>query len=219
MSLLKALTTLPPFVYSALTPPISAFFGLTTKLVITTSTVKETFLCREELLRKPAVICLWHGHLPFLIPWLGSGARYLGHNRTLLVQTNTYMNPTVKWCEDMGLRVRRGGGKEDSGALALLVEEIEAGNSVVLAIDGPCGPDRTYKPGAAEIAKRCGVPIVHVNYTSVKADKDYATRWDGRLVPRPFDDIEVMFTEPVHLSSDCDIASETKKLSKRFRHL
>mmetsp|Transcript_20502 Transcript_20502/g.41027 ORF Transcript_20502/g.41027 Transcript_20502/m.41027 type:complete len:218 (-) Transcript_20502:53-706(-) len=217
MSLLKSLTTLPPFVYTAVTPPISAFLGMTTRLVMATSTIQEEVNCGDEILNRPAVLCLWHGHLPFLIPWLGHGALELGHTRTLLVQSNAYMGPTVRWCEDSGLRVRRGGGKDDSGALALLVEEVEAGNSVVMAVDGPSGPDRSYKVGAVEVAKRCGIPLVHVSYKTKgkKSDK----RWDGRLAPRPFDRIEVKFSAPVRVTSDCNVISETDKLSALYRHL
>jgi len=67
------------------------------------------------------------------------------------------MEGTVAWSRKLGLRIQRGGGKDDKPSIPILLEElVEERNSIILAVDGPYGPRHRMKTGCVELARETG---------------------------------------------------------------
>lgn len=141
----------------------------------------------------PAVYVNWHRHLPFLLPHHG------GRHRWLMISPAPYMEPIFLLCRWLGFRLVLGaageGGRE---ALEKLVPILRAGGSVVIAVDGPAGPPFEVKAGCVELARRAGVPVVPVAYTSPRGYAK-ARRWDQMLFVPPFAQVRVVYGAPLRV--------------------
>ena len=154
----------------------------------------------------PAVYVHWHKHNFYLVHHDGLFRRWL------LVSSAPYMAPIAKWCELCGHRLVRGAsGENGKAALQALLQKVQEGGSVVLAVDGPGGPIFEVKRGCVDLSKMSGVPIIPVGYRCKKA-KPNPWRWDQALVPRLFDEIAVEYGEPIYPESrqDQEILIEIK---------
>ena len=192
----RILTNLPPQIYHSTAPLISNAMFTLSNFVEKSCTIAYTHDSIKPP-KTPVIYTMWHGHLPFLMIHHGSQS----DTRTLLVQQKPYMTATVLWSEMLGLRIKRGGGKGDPPAIPLLLNELkEERNSIILAVDGPYGPRHVMKPGAVEIARATGYPIVHVEYQCKRATP-MEGRWDKRLVPSLFDDILVTYHPPIFVDN------------------
>lgn len=79
-----------------------------------------------------------------------------------------------------------------SRALVSVIRMVSHGHHALLAVDGPAGPARQVKPGAALIAQRAGAILVPTAIAAVPAVK-LITRWDDHVVPLPGGRIMVHF--------------------------
>jgi lysophospholipid acyltransferase (LPLAT)-like uncharacterized protein len=141
----------------------------------------------------PAVYVNWHQYLPFLCAHHGQ------HRRWLLMSSAPYMEPIALWCNWLGLTVVRGApGERSGGFLTALLEPLNRGESVFLAVDGPAGPGFQVKPGCVDLARAAGVPIIPVGYRSLKG-KANQKRWDRLYSVGKFDRIEVRYGQPIVL--------------------
>ena len=73
-------------------------------------------------------------------------------------------------------------------AMARLADE---GYSLAVTPDGPFGPYRAAKPGAAMVARAAGLPIVPLAFR-VTPELRLLRRWDRHLVPLPFGRIRIV---------------------------
>lgn len=102
-----------------------------------------------------AVAAPWHGHLLALAPL------HAGRGWTVIVSRSSDGDVAAAAAEGMGFRVVRGSSSRGGGeALAEALAVARAGGVVVIARDGPRGPARVPKRGAALVAGRVGVSIV-----------------------------------------------------------
>jgi lysophospholipid acyltransferase (LPLAT)-like uncharacterized protein len=148
----------------------------------------------------------WHRHLPLTMVIHGRARRWM------MMLGAPYMAPIAAWARCLGLRLIRGatgaGGRE---ALALLRAPLARGESVVLAVDGPAGPAFTVKPGCVQLAREAGVPIIPVAYTS-RRQKTVASRWDRMSLVFPFDELTVLFGDPIPLNDGLTDAAALRKV-------
>jgi lysophospholipid acyltransferase (LPLAT)-like uncharacterized protein len=169
---------------------------------------------------KPAIHTLYHQHLPFLIPYHGSCTANTSNGRmaprTLLIQGDAYMTPVVHYVQSTGMRVVRGGGKFDSPVIDTLKEVVESGGSCVLAVDGPSGPCYKIKKGAILLAQQTGCPIIHSYYKTKKAVND-DTRWDKRLIPCYFDEIDVYVGEERYVGEEECVEDVIHEMEEKWR--
>lgn len=211
-SITHSLKNLPAPFYTLITPPISSILVSGTQFIFSTSDVLYSEESVKPQLNSPAIFTLFHGHLPFLMAHHGMASDV----RSLLVQSNPYMEPTVSWGKKMGLKIVRGGGKGDKPAMPILLEELtKSNNSVVLAVDGPSGPRYKIKRGCVELAQKTGFPIIHTSYTCDRG-LEFTGRWDHRLVPLPFGKITVRYHEPVFVAEDEIIDDVVRELEVKF---
>jgi lysophospholipid acyltransferase (LPLAT)-like uncharacterized protein len=92
----------------------------------------------------------------------------------------------------LGLEAIR--GSDSSGAVPAVREglrRLAAGWSVAVAVDGPRGPAGRVAPGALQLARRGGVPLVWVRPTSSHAVQ--LRSWDRQRVPLPFARVQLNY--------------------------
>ena len=92
----------------------------------------------------------------------------------------------------LGLEAIRGSGSR--GAVSAVregVRRLAAGWSVAVAVDGPRGPAGHVAPGALDLARRGGVPLVWIRPRSSPAVQ--LKSWDRQRVPLPFARVELTY--------------------------
>ena len=82
------------------------------------------------------------------------------------------------------LFVRGATGENGSRAFVELARQLEAGNSIGVAVDGPKGPFGSIQEGVLQLARLTGAPILPL-VAKVNRAKVLAT-WDRTVVPYPF---------------------------------
>ena len=99
----------------------------------------------------------------------------------------------------MRLRARVARGSTTRGGRAGLMEMIEAGNKMHLAItpDGPRGPRRRLQPGAVFLASHTRLPVVPVGFGFGNAWR--ARSWDRFAVPKPFSMVTAVAGRPIRV--------------------
>jgi len=105
-----------------------------------------------------------------------------------------------------GFRFVRGStGHDGREAYVGLLRELRLGHHVGLAVDGPRGPFGHVHPGAVQLARRAGVPIVPL---TVRGRFCVQLRtWDRTVVPLPGAAVTVTPHEPVLVPEDSDADS------------
>ncbi len=124
------------------------------------------------------VLACWHEELLPLL-WHGRGI-----GMGVVVSGSRDGEYAAQVAEGFGYRALRGSSSR-RGAKVLLeaVRELQAGTSVTFTPDGPRGPRRVFKPGAALAAQRAGVPLVPIRATPVQAWR--LRSWDQFAIPKP----------------------------------
>lgn len=92
----------------------------------------------------------------------------------------------------------RGGAR----AIRELAAVIDGGNDIALTIDGPVGPIHVAKPGAVQVAKLTGAPIVPLTSASVR-HKEFSS-WDRFQLPHPFTRVQVRYGPPITVPPEAD---------------
>ena len=97
----------------------------------------------------------------------------------------------------------RSAARDKGGPRALDTLSLRAtrGVPILLAVDGPRGPRGRVHRGAADLAKRTGLPIVPVVIVPSRRWLLRST-WDRFQIPQPFSTIRVFFGEPVYARAD-----------------
>ena len=85
--------------------------------------------------------------------------------------------------------IRGGSSKGAEAALLQMIRGLEAGNAVVLPVDGPRGPAGIVKAGLITAASQTGAPIVP---GAAIVDKSWNLRsWDRMAVPKPWTNVKI----------------------------
>jgi len=105
-----------------------------------------------------------------------------------------------------GYRFVRGStGHDGREGFVGLLRTLRAGGSVGVAVDGPRGPFGTVHPGALQLARRSGAPIVALTVEG-RGCIQLGT-WDRTRVPLPGARLRVVAAPPLHVSADADPAA------------
>jgi 3-deoxy-D-manno-octulosonic-acid transferase len=92
-----------------------------------------------------------------------------------------------------------GADRAEARALTVAMARLaDQGYSLVVTPDGPFGPYRAAKPGAAMVARAAGLPILPLAFRLRPALR-LRRRWDRQLVPLPFGRIRIVEGEPLSL--------------------
>ncbi len=111
----------------------------------------------------------------------------------------------ANYLASIGIRVVRGSSSRGGAFGALeLMKALRAGFNAVINVDGPRGPFKSVKPGAVELARRCGVPMVPI---VARATREFTLKrsWDNFRIPMPFSRVAIVYGPPVEFgASDPD---------------
>ena len=141
------------------------------------------------------VLCV--GHDALLLPTFAA-PRWLRQRCCCLVsqhQDGSYLADAMAWMDYTTVRgsTKRGGVE----ALRQLVNDT-AGKHIIVTPDGPRGPRRTLKHGAAFIAAQTGRRLLPGAFV-VNRGWRIPGSWTDLLVPMPFTTVYIMTGEPISI--------------------
>jgi lysophospholipid acyltransferase (LPLAT)-like uncharacterized protein len=112
-----------------------------------------------------------------------------------------------------------GANRAEARALAVAMARL-AGEGFSLAVtpDGPFGPYRAAKPGAAIVAQAAGLPIVPLAFQTRPAPR-LGRRWDRQLVPMPFGRIRVEQGMPMRIGPNDRIRRRLAELQAELNRI
>jgi lysophospholipid acyltransferase (LPLAT)-like uncharacterized protein len=164
---------------------------------------------------RPVVFVTWHGRL---LPLL---YLYRGHGIVMLVSRHRDGEYLARLGRGLGYDAVRGSSTHGgSSALRELVRKVRAGSSLAITPDGPRGPRETLKPGALQVARLTGAPVIPVMAGTRRAW--WVEGWDRFLIPKPFARIRVALGEPLFIDEDTSLgalARQAKELEQQLREL
>jgi lysophospholipid acyltransferase (LPLAT)-like uncharacterized protein len=154
---------------------------------------------------EPVIYAFWHEMLlptPFTHRDLG-----------LVVMVSRHRDGAIAaWVlERSGFGTMRGSTtRGGSSALRGMLSAAAAGHSLAITPDGPRGPRRTVQPGAVEIARRTGLPVLP-GAIALSAARRFRS-WDRMALPWPFTRVLMRCGDLLWFSDGCDTASESARL-------
>jgi len=146
------------------------------------------------------VSVFWHGRM------LPLAYIFRDRNLTLLASRHRDGELMGQIVRHLGFGHVRGSSTR-GGAVAIreMMRRFESGLDLGITVDGPVGPRHVVKPGAIEIARLTGAPLVPV---AVGTRRPWvASSWDAFQVPRPFARLYARFGEPIVVPADADPAT------------
>lgn len=118
---------------------------------------------------------------------------------TSLSQDGNYQTKIVK---KLGYQVVRGDNRRGGvKGLLSLIEKINQGFDVALAIDGPLGPIYEPKPGVIYLAKKTKQAIIPISIKIEKA-KIFEKAWDKYIFPKPFSKGTIFIGDPIFIDKN-----------------
>lgn len=160
--------------------------------------------------KENCVVAFWHGKM--FLGWYLQKNKNFSSLVSLSKDGEVLANLLAKW----GYKVIRGsshiGGKE---ALEMMIEQAEAGFSFAITPDGPRGPARKMKAGAAVLSKKCGMKLFLVGIGYKK--KVSLKSWDSFEVPLPFTRTVALFSDPIVIDPGLSY-DETSKMIEEIEN-
>jgi lysophospholipid acyltransferase (LPLAT)-like uncharacterized protein len=159
------------------------------RLWLSTLRVREAkgFREVEELHGGPSVLILWHDRL-FFIPIVTQ--RYLRRPSYALVSASKDGGWLTAFYTLMGIRCARGSSSSRGmEAMISLARAVRGGGHAGITPDGPKGPRRVFKPGALQLARVTGRPLMllGIRYHSAW----HLRSWDRFALPVPFSKVDL----------------------------
>jgi lysophospholipid acyltransferase (LPLAT)-like uncharacterized protein len=152
------------------------------------------------------ILGFWHGRI--------LAATFYFKQRGIVVITS--QNFDGEWIariiERFGYKTARGSTSRGAlRAMSQLVKDVKRGCIVGFTLDGPRGPARVAKPGAAWLAKKTGNPVLPFH---IEASNCWTLRsWDNSQIPKPFSTVALVVGDPITVPTDAspDILEEASR--------
>lgn len=100
-----------------------------------------------------------------------------------------------------GSCIRGSASRGAADAIRAARTELEHGGQVFLTPDGPRGPARSVKDGAAELARASGLPVVPISANYGRALR-FEGAWDRFEVPLPFGRFTLVVGEAIYVGEN-----------------
>ena len=142
-------------------------------------------------LRKPLVFAFWHGRQMALT---GAPLR-----RQLAVMVSLSRDGALQSgvMQALGFSVVRGSSSRGgAGGLLKIVRELQSERDACFAVDGPRGPARRSKRGAASAALAAEGVLVPVGSAASRSLR-LRRAWDDFLIPLPFSRVVILASDPI----------------------
>ena len=164
---------------------------------------------------KNAIFAFWHGRLlmqPLIAPPRDMYVLVSHHNDGALI---------AQTVEHLGIRAVRGSSSKGARrALSEMVGLLRKGYNIGITPDGPRGPFQEAAPGAVQLAKISGIPIIPVSFSASRHKR--LRSWDKFMVPKPFGRICYHYAEPISVGGDAkkeDIAMAQQHLQEELNRI
>ena len=164
---------------------------------------------------EPSIFVGWHGRLLPLV--------YLYRNEDLVMLVSGHRDGEYLARVGRGLgydSIRGSSTRGGVGALRQMVRAVRGGRSLCITPDGPKGPREVFKPGALQVARLSGAPVIPV---LAGADRAWWIQgWDRFLIPKPFARVKVAFGQPRRIparASTEDLQSQARELELELGRL
>lgn len=145
------------------------------------------------------IFAMWHEHVLGIMVAHAWTKPYLAlASRSKDGDYAAYVSTKLGFKSVRGSSRKKGKDKGGKEALQEYVENLHAGNSGGLTVDGPKGPRRICKSGAVIMAKETGAAIMPV--TAYYSSYWEFNSWDKFKVPKPFSKIIVTCGEPLRIT-------------------
>jgi lysophospholipid acyltransferase (LPLAT)-like uncharacterized protein len=147
---------------------------------------------------KPVLIGLYHGRMVGLLR--------VGRRRdelTILVSRSRDGEIISRALLNLGFNLARGSpGRRAVEGAKQLIDASRAGQTLVMTVDGPRGPQQEVKPGIIRIAEMTGLPIVP--FVSRARTNWWFWGWDLFMGPFWSTPMVYLYGEPIAVPPDCD---------------
>jgi lysophospholipid acyltransferase (LPLAT)-like uncharacterized protein len=155
--------------------------------------------------RAPRVLAFWHGAQ---MPLVAARSR---RRAVAMISRSRDGDLSSGVMRSLGLVVVRGSSScGGAAALRAVVRALGMGLDALFAVDGPRGPARRAKPGAAIAARLGGAAVVPVGSAASRATV-LERAWDRFFIPWPFSRVVVVAGAPL----DATEAAESPELVER----
>jgi lysophospholipid acyltransferase (LPLAT)-like uncharacterized protein len=146
----------------------------------------------------PRVLAFWHGGQ---LPLVAARSR---RRAVAMISRSRDGDFSCGVMRSLGLRVVRGSSSR-GGAIALraVVRALGCGTDALFAVDGPRGPLRRAKPGAAVAARLGRAAVVPVGSAASHASV-LGRAWDRFCIPWPFSRVVVVAGAPIDATQAAD---------------
>ncbi|MDZ7725564.1 MAG: lysophospholipid acyltransferase family protein [candidate division KSB1 bacterium] len=147
----------------------------------------------------PVLVCLWHGKM--LLPIYA----HRFENIVAMVSEHGDGEAIARTVERIGYDTVRGSSKRGgSRAFKDMLRHMRQGRTCAILPDGPTGPRRQLKPGAALLAQRTEAVILPMTFAA--KHPIVFNSWDRFTIWRPFSKGALIYGEPfkVMRQSKCD---------------
>jgi lysophospholipid acyltransferase (LPLAT)-like uncharacterized protein len=198
-----------PVVFSVLAALVAWYIRLvrrTARIVYEAHPLAEAYFSGEH----QGIFAFWHGRLmmmPVFIP----------PRRTMYVLVSRHRDGALvaRVTERFGAQTIEGSSSR-GGAAALrnIVEAATAGGTIGITPDGPRGPAQQAAPGVIYAARKTGLPVLPIAYSSTW---NYRLRsWDGFMVPFPFTRLSLVVGEPLFIEENMDTRQALGETTERI---
>ncbi|MFH1612830.1 MAG: lysophospholipid acyltransferase family protein [bacterium] len=142
------------------------------------------------------IYAFWHGE-QFPLAYF-----FKDKNICLITSLSEDGNYQTKIIKKLGYQVVRGDNKKGGvKGLLSLIEKINEGFDIALAIDGPVGPIYEPKPGVIYLAKKTGQPIIPISI-KIEKSKIFEKAWDKYILPKPFSKGIIFIGDPIFIDKN-----------------
>lgn len=159
------------------------------------------------------IVCLWHGRIALSPACWPLKDRSGPEPRALisLSPDGEFLARAMAW---LGVPAIRGSStkasdraKPKGGAAAFreALAWVQGGGGLALTPDGPRGPAETMAPGALQLSKLSGAPVLLVGLACQPAIR--LSSWDRTVLPLPFARGAVVWAGPYRVPADADEAA------------
>ena len=147
--------------------------------------------------RQPVILAFWHGRM-LMAPFF-----YRGRGLRILISHHTDGELIHRVMSRFGFKSVRGSTRrKGSAAFRELIRWCRQGWDIAITPDGPRGPRYVVQKGVIELARKTGLPIVPVTYSTER--RLMCSSWDEMVIPRPFTKGVFIWGPPVRVDSNCD---------------
>lgn len=162
-------------------------------LVSSTWRIKVVGECEET----PAVFAFWHGEM--LPIWKYFSQKI--EDKFAIVSLSKDGQILAELLEKWNYSLIRGSSSKNSKDVLEKATELAKNASIFITPDGPRGPARKFKNGAAIIAYRSEVPLYLVR-AFISGKIIFKKSWDKFILPLPFSKIRIVISEKYYIPKE-----------------